>query len=136
MDSKDNKHVRIDKWLWAVRVFKTRTMAANACKKSNVFINGNSVKPSYIIKMDEVIEVKSSLLTRTFKVIGLLEKRVSASLAVNYVKETTPAEEFKKLKAIKDAQPPGFREKGSGRPTKKDRRRIQRLKPGNTLFII
>jgi ribosome-associated heat shock protein Hsp15 len=121
------KNVRIDKWLWAVRIFKTRSIATDACKKSKVFINDISVKPSHIVKIGEVIAVKQPFITRTFKVLGMLEKRVSAKLAKDFVEETTPVEEFDKLKAIRN-NPLAFRERGSGRPTKKDRRKIERLK--------
>jgi ribosome-associated heat shock protein Hsp15 len=121
------KNVRIDKWLWAVRILKTRSIATDACKKSKVFINDISVKPSHIVKIGEVIAVKQPFITRTFKVLGMLEKRVSAKLAKDFVEETTPIEEFEKLMAIRN-DPLAFREKGSGRPTKKDRRKIERLK--------
>lgn len=127
MESKNNEHIRIDKWLWAVRIFKTRNMAANACKKSKVLLNGRNVKPSHTVKIGDVIEVKGSIITRTFNVNGLLEKRVSAKIAVDYVEETTPPEEFKKLRVIKDT-PFALRERGTGRPTKKDRRITNRLK--------
>jgi ribosome-associated heat shock protein Hsp15 len=127
MESENNEHIRIDKWLWAVRIFKTRNMAANACKKSKVLLNGRNVKPSHSVKIGDVIEVRHSIITRTFNVNGLLEKRVSAKIAIDYVEETTPPEEFKKLRVIKD-MPFALREKGAGRPTKKDRRQIRRLK--------
>lgn len=130
MESKNNEHIRIDKWLWAVRIFKTRNMAANACKKSKVLLNGSNVKPSHTVKIGDVIEVRHSIITRTFNVKGLLEKRVSAKIAVDYVEETTPPEEFKKLRVIRD-NPFAFREKGTGRPTKKDRREITRLRNKN-----
>ena len=129
MDPRDNKHIRIDKWLWAVRIFKTRTMAANACKKSKVTVNGTNVKPSYPIKIGQTVEVKNFAITRTFKVTGVLEKRVSAKLAVNFVEETTPPETFEKLKAMKN-DIFALRPKGTGRPTKRDRRKIQRWTGG------
>lgn len=125
MDEK--KNIRIDKWLWAVRIFKTRSMATNACKKSKVFINETSVKPSHTVKIGDVIKVIHPPITRTFKVIGLLEKRVSAKIAKDFVEEITPAEEFEKLKAIRN-NPLAFREKGTGRPTKRERRKIDRLR--------
>jgi ribosome-associated heat shock protein Hsp15 len=130
MEPKNNEHIRIDKWLWAVRIFKTRNMAANACKKSKVLLNGRNVKPSHSVKIGDVIEVRHSIITRTFNVNGLLEKRVSAKIAVEYVEEITPPEEFKKLRIIKDT-PFALREKGTGRPTKKERREITRLKNKN-----
>lgn len=120
--------IRIDKWLWAVRVFKTRTAAAEMCKKGKVTIDGLNVKPSYNVKTGDVIMVVMAPLTRTFLVKGLLEKRVSAKAAESYVEETTPPLEFEKLKMIKQTTV-AFREKGAGRPTKKERRIIDRLKP-------
>ncbi len=120
------KSIRIDKWLWAVRIFKTRSMATNACKNNKVSINETSVKPSHTVKIGDVIEVKHPPITRTFKVIGLLEKRVSAKIAKDFVEEITPAEEFEKLKAIRN-NPLALREKGTGRPTKRERRKIDRL---------
>ncbi|MCP5054129.1 MAG: RNA-binding S4 domain-containing protein [bacterium] len=120
------KNVRIDKWLWSVRLFKTRSQATAACKKNKVTINGIPVKPSYSIKIDETVELNYPLITRTFKVTDLLEKRVSAKLAVNFVEETTPAEAFEKLKSIRN-NPFALRDRGAGRPTKKDRRNIEQL---------
>jgi ribosome-associated heat shock protein Hsp15 len=121
------KNIRIDRWLWAVRIFKSRSMASSACKNSKVSINETSVKPSYSVKIGDVIEVKHPPITRIFKVIGLLEKRVSAKIAKDFVEEITPEEEFQKLKAIRN-NPLAFREKGTGRPTKRDRRNIDRLR--------
>jgi ribosome-associated heat shock protein Hsp15 len=122
-----DKSIRIDKWLWAVRIFKTRSMATNACKNSKVFINETSVKPSHTVKIGDVIEVKHPPIIRTFKVIGLLEKRVSAKIAKDFVEEITPPEEFEKLKAIRN-NPLALREKGTGRPTKRERRKIDSLR--------
>ena len=122
--------VRIDKWLWAVRIFKTRSMASSACKNGKVVIGETGVKPSHIVKIGEKIKINGGPfgpITRTFHVTALLEKRVSAKLAREFVEETTPAEEFEKLKALRNS-PQGFRERGTGRPTKKDRRKIQQLK--------
>lgn len=121
------KSIRIDKWLWAVRIFKTRSMATNACKNSKVFIKETSVKPSHTVKIGDVIAVKHPQITRTFKVIGLLEKRVSAKIARDFVEEITPVEEFEKLKTIRN-NPLAFREKGTGRPTKRERRKIDQLR--------
>jgi ribosome-associated heat shock protein Hsp15 len=122
--------LRIDKWLWAVRIFKTRSMATNACKSGKVIINDSGVKPSHLVKIGEVIQIKGGHfgpITRTFHVKGLLEKRVSAAIAKEFVEETTPPEEFEKLKILRNS-PLGYRERGSGRPTKRDRRKIEKLK--------
>jgi ribosome-associated heat shock protein Hsp15 len=126
-NKEEKRNIRIDKWLWAVRLFKTRSQATEACKKSKVFVQGEPVKPSYTLKIGQSVELKTPYIIRTFTVKGLLEKRVSAKLAVNFVEETTPPEEFEKLKAIKN-NPFAVRDRGTGRPTKRDRRIIQRLK--------
>ncbi|NTW31992.1 MAG: RNA-binding S4 domain-containing protein [Bacteroidetes bacterium] len=115
--------LRIDKWLWSVRLFKTRSQAADACRGGKVSISGQPVKPSRDIKIGIIIQIKTALITKTVKVIGINENRVSAKIAVTLVEDLTPAEEYKKLENTKDV----FvikREKGSGRPTKKDRREI------------
>lgn len=127
MDPKSDIIPRLDKWLWAVRVFKTRSMATDACKKGKIFINGIAAKPSRSVKIGEVIERRESMIIRSFKVTGLLEKRVSAKVAVNYMEEITPPEEFKKLELARTTMI-GVRERGTGRPTKKERRDIEKLK--------
>jgi len=127
MEPETTARIRIDKWLWAVRVFKTRTAAAEMCKKGRVSVGDLSVKPSYTVKTGEVVTVAMPPLTRTFVVKGLLEKRVSAKTAETYVEEITPPGEFEKLNIIKQTTV-GFRERGAGRPTKKERRVIDRLK--------
>ncbi len=120
-------HVRIDKWMWAVRIFKSRSMATEACKNGKVTVNGNTVKPSHIVKPGEIIEVKNPFLLRSFHVKGILEKRVSAKLAVEYMEETTAPEEFEKMKALR-SNIPAYRSRGSGRPTKRERRHTDRWK--------
>lgn len=127
MDPKNDIKPRLDKWLWAVRVFKTRSMATDACKKGKIFINGISAKPSHSVKIGEVIERRESMITRSFKVTGLLEKRVSAKVAVNYMEEVTPPGEFAKLELARTTMI-GVRERGTGRPTKKERRDTEKLK--------
>jgi ribosome-associated heat shock protein Hsp15 len=119
--------IRIDKWLWAVRVFKTRSMATNACKKGKVLIDDISAKPSRSVKIGEIIQVKNPPIMKTFKVKGPLGKRVSAKLAVQYVEDLTPEEEIEKLR-LSRSDFFGFREKGAGRPTKKERRILDKLK--------
>jgi len=119
--------VRMDQWLAAVRIFKTRSQAADACKKGKILINGQGVKSSHAVKPGETIELKAGPIIRTYRVLGLLSKRVSAKIAVDYVQEITPAEELEKLK-IARFFPIAFRERGTGRPTKKERRVTDRLK--------
>jgi len=119
------KELRIDKWLWAVRIFKTRSMATAACRKGRILINHNPVKPSRIVKVNEIVEVKRPPVVYTYRVKGLLGKRLSARRILEYVENMTPREELNKL-VRKDT----FfikRDKGTGRPTKKQRRTIDKL---------
>lgn len=119
---KENKtEVRIDKWLWAVRLFKTRTLAIEACKKGRVSIANMTVKPSRMIKTGDVIQIKRTPITYSFKVIDLTEKRMGAKLVPEYMADVTPQSEYAILEMSKAS---GFvdRGKGMGRPTKKDRR--------------
>ena len=125
MDS--NESVRIDKWLWSVRVFKTRSLATDACKSGKITIDGKPLKPSHVVKIGEIIEYKVPPIVRTFKVTGLLAKRVSAKLAVDFMEELTSEAEFEKLKAARN-DPLAFRPRGAGRPTKRERRVIDDLK--------
>ncbi len=119
--------IRIDKWLWAVRIFKTRNQAGEACKAGKIKINDVSVKPSREVKIDEKIIVNLKHITKTVKVIGLLKNRVAAKLVENYLEDLTPQEEYDKQKMMKDLNSE-FRQRGIGRPTKKERRLIDRLK--------
>lgn len=118
---------RIDKWLWAVRLFKTRSQATAACKGGKVKADKINVKPSREVKVDDIIQIQISGFTKTVKVTGLLNKRVSARLAVDYVQDITPAEEIEKRKMMKEVNYE-WRDRGVGRPTKKQRRLIERLK--------
>lgn len=120
---------RIDKWLWAVRIFKTRSISTDACNSGKVKINGKSIKPSRPIKLNETITVQKGIIKFVYKVTGLIEKRVSAKIASYNVMDLTSEKEKFKLKAAL-AQPIATREKGIGRPTKKDRRNIDKLKWG------
>lgn len=112
---------RIDKWLWAARIFKTRTIAADACKKGRVTINSAQVKASRMIKQGDVIEVRKSPITYSFKVLQAIEKRVGAKLVKDVLEDVTPREQYEILELSKIS---GFidRAKGTGRPTKKERR--------------
>ena len=112
--------VRIDKWLWAVRIFKTRSIAIEEINKNRVLINGYPVKPSRLITIGEELEVKPPII-RSYKVLGLIDKRVGAKLAPQYVEDITPVEELNKLELARYNRS-GVRDKGSGRPTKKERR--------------
>ena len=121
--------VRIDKYLWAVRIFKTRNIASEECHKGRVIINDISVKQSKIVREGEIIYIKCPPILRSFKVLKVIDKRVSANLAKEAVEELTTAEEFAKLKFAKNTFV--VRDAGTGRPTKKDRRLIDDFKLTN-----
>lgn len=112
---------RIDKWMWAARIFKTRTIAAEACKKGRVSINGTQAKPAHTVKPGDVIQVKKSPITYSFKVLQAIEKRVGAKLLPEIMENVTTPEQYELLEMSKIS---GFidRARGTGRPTKKDRR--------------
>lgn len=116
------KSVRVDKFLWAVRIYKTRSIAADACKNGRVLIAEYQVKPSRMLKVGEIFEVKQNPIFRRFKIIDVLENRVGAKLVANYIEDITPESELKKLEALKEHGV--TRERGAGRPTKKERRDI------------
>lgn len=111
---------RIDKWLWAVRVYKTRSLAIEACKSGKVKIDGVAVKPSREVREGMEIAVQIAPITRTLRVIKLLHNRVGAKLVNEYMQDLTPPEEYAKLELIKEQ--PFRRARGAGRPTKKERR--------------
>lgn len=119
--------IRVDKWLWAVRAFKTRSQATDACKSGKVKIDDITVKPSREIKLNEEIVVQINHISRTLKVIGLLNNRVGAKLVVDYLEDLTPPEEYEKEKLKREINYE-YRDRGLGRPTKKERRLIDRLK--------
>lgn len=114
---------RIDKWLWATRVFKTRSLAADACKNGRVTINGINVKPSHTIKAGETVSVKKSPITYSFKVLKCIEQRVGAKLLPEIYENVTDAKQYELLEMSRIS---GFidRSRGTGRPTKKDRRAL------------
>lgn len=115
--------LRIDKFLWAVRIYKTRTIAAEACGKNQVSISGVTVKPSRNVKVGEILEIRKPPIVRTYKVIELLHTRLSAEKVKEYIVELTSEDEFKKLELAR-LQRTGVRDRGTGRPTKKERRDI------------
>lgn len=112
---------RIDKWLWAARIFKTRSIASEACKKGRISINGMQVKPARTIKPGEVIQVKKPPVTYSFKVLQAIEKRIGAKLVPEVMENVTTPDQYELLEMSKIS---GFvdRARGTGRPTKKDRR--------------
>ena len=119
--------VRIDKWLWAVRIFKTRTIATEACKKGRVVMGDNPVKPSRMIKVDDIIKVRKPPVTYSFRVKALTENRLGAKLVPDYMENITPKSELDLLEVVKIS---GFidRRKGLGRPTKREGRELSRFK--------
>jgi ribosome-associated heat shock protein Hsp15 len=119
--------IRIDKWLWAVRVYKTRTQATDACKAGRIKILGTAVKASREVKIGEEISVHVPPVNRILKVTGLTEHRVSAKLVPDFMTDLTPGDEVQKLKLMK-AMNFEYRERGLGRPTKRLRREIENLK--------
>ena len=119
--------VRIDKWLWAVRIYKTRNMATEACKAGKVKTGGASVKPSHNVKPGEIIEVKIPPFVKTIQVKALLSNRVAAKLVEDYLTDLTPKEEYEKMKIAKEVNFE-YRQRGIGRPTKRERREIEVLK--------
>ncbi|MEA3449103.1 MAG: S4 domain-containing protein [Bacteroidota bacterium] len=121
------KETRIDKFLWCVRLFKTRSKATTACKKKHILVNDQDVKPSTKISTGDKIEIKRPPIIRSFYVIETLNSRVGAKLVEDYIKETTPEEEFQKLKKARETGI--IRAKGKGRPTKKERRQIDKVNP-------
>jgi len=123
----DKEKLRIDKYLWSIRAFKTRTLASDACKAGRVKLNGNNIKPSHEVKVDEVYQISKGPDKRTIKVTGLLESRVDAKKAVGYYDDITPEEDTPAFKSMFHA-PMLERDRGAGRPTKKDRREIDDLK--------
>jgi ribosome-associated heat shock protein Hsp15 len=118
--------IRIDKYLWAVRIYKTRSIASDECRKGRVMINNFQVKPSHTVSANDIFTVRKPPVLHTFQVIFPIENRVSAKLVSEYLRDLTPEEE--KIKAAL-ARTTGFgiRQRGLGRPTKKERRSIDKL---------
>ncbi len=122
--------VRIDKWLWSIRIFKSRTLATDACKGGKIKVKGEAVKPSFLIAEGDIAAVKKDGFTFEFKALQLIEKRVGAAIAVTCYTDVTPAAERDKYNAwFQNAtQTSETRDRGIGRPTKKDRRELDDLK--------
>jgi ribosome-associated heat shock protein Hsp15 len=116
--------VRIDKWLWAVRLFKTRTLAAEACKKGKVIVQNIQVKPSRNVKVGDVISIKRNPILFSFKVLALSANRMNAKLVPEFMLNVTTPDQLELIELAKLAGQSG-RDRGTGRPTKKDRREIE-----------
>ena len=117
---------RIDKWLWAVRVFRTRSLATDACRAGSVTVNGQPAKPARAVHPGERVVVRLGLIHRTLEVRAVPRSRVGAALVAGYCTDHTPPEEYERARAQR-VQQLLARAKGSGRPTKRDRRRLDRL---------
>ena len=118
---------RVDKWLWEVRLFKTRSLATEACKAGKIKMDGNSVKAAKELKPGDIITVSLNPLFKTVKVIQFPKSRLGAKLVPEYMEDLTPQEEYDRVKLIEAANSE-YRQRGVGRPTKKSRRMIDRLK--------
>ena len=117
------EEARIDKWLWAARIFKTRTIAADACKNGRVTIEGVNVKPSRMVKVGETVSVRKPPITYSFKILKTIEQRVGAKLLPEIYENVTAPEQYELLEMTRIS---GFvdRARGTGRPTKNDRRSL------------
>lgn len=123
----EKEKLRIDKYLWAIRLFKTRTLASDACKAGRVKLDSKNIKPSHEVKIGETYQVSKGPDRKVVRVTGLLENRVDAKKAVDYYLDVTPVEQTPAFKSMFHA-PMLKRDRGTGRPTKRDRREIDDLK--------
>jgi ribosome-associated heat shock protein Hsp15 len=124
MAKKEVSEVRIDKWMWAVRLFKTRSLAADACKKGKVQMSGTNVKASRNVKVGDVIQIKRPPVVYSFKVLALSENRMGAKLVPDFMENVTSADQLELLEMSRYSAF-GVRDRGTGRPTKKDRRDLE-----------
>jgi len=113
--------VRVDRWLWSVRLYKTRSLASDACTAGHVQVNGHPAKPARSVRAGDQIRALAGEITRTVKVLDVLEHRIGPKLVSRYLEDLTPPSEYAKARE-KAAAPVGARPKGAGRPTKKERR--------------
>jgi ribosome-associated heat shock protein Hsp15 len=123
----EKEKLRIDKYLWAIRIYKTRTLASDACKAGRVKLDTKNIKPSYEVKVGDTYQVSKGPDRKIIRVTGLLENRVDAKKAVDYYLDVTPVEQTQAFKSMFQA-PILKRDRGTGRPTKADRREIDDLK--------
>ncbi|HLG02406.1 MAG TPA: RNA-binding S4 domain-containing protein [Bacteroidia bacterium] len=118
------ENTRADKWLWYVRIYKSRSLSAAACRGGKIKLNGELVKASKALKAGDMLSFKSGPVTKTIRVTGFPSNRIAAKFTHLYYEDLTPADEYEKLKVMKEKAPPVFYS-GKGRPTKKDRRRLE-----------
>jgi len=119
-------HARLDKWLWCVRLCKTRALAASACRSGAVQVNGEPAKPARELRLGEIVQVRLGILTRTVRFIAAPASRVAAKLVPDYGEDQTPAAEYEQVRVASAAQIL-TRPRGAGRPTKRDRRLLDEL---------
>ena len=127
--------MRIDKYLWAVRLFKTRSQAAEACRNGRVFIHEEAVKAAREIKTGEMFELRQHGVKFTYQTVGVPPSRVGAALVPQYLLDLTPDSEKAKLTAQRSVSAFEYRERGAGRPTKKERREIDRCKEDGSFDV-
>ncbi|MBE8713400.1 RNA-binding S4 domain-containing protein [Sphingobacterium hungaricum] len=123
----ESEKLRIDKYLWAIRIFKTRSLATEACKAGRVKLNGQNIKPSYVVKIGDLYQIQKGIERKVIFVTGLLYRRADAPTAAQFYEDRTPVEETHAYKSTFHA-PILKRDRGAGRPTKRDRREIDDLK--------
>lgn len=119
--------IRIDKWLWAVRLYKTRSQAADACRGGKVKLDGQNTKPSREVKADDIIDIQLKGINKKVRIIKAHKNRVAAKFVPELMEDLTSPEEYEKLDMLRQLNIEK-RDRGTGRPTKKDRRTISRLK--------
>jgi ribosome-associated heat shock protein Hsp15 len=127
MNMPEKEKLRIDKYLWAIRIFKTRTLATEACKAGKIKLEGQNIKPSHEVKVGEIYQVSKGVERKVIKVTGLLENRMDAKSVINFFEDQTPFEQTNQFKTMFHA-PMLKRDRGAGRPTKRDRREIDDMK--------
>ncbi len=129
-----NQEARVDKWLWAARIFKTRSMAAAACKKGQVSMGGTQLKPSRMVRVGDTVDVKKPPITYSFRILQAIEHRVGAKLIPEILENVTRPEQYELLEMNKIS---GFvdRARGTGRPTKKERRALDDFKEDVPVFF-
>ena len=123
MADENKDKTRIDKYLWAIRIFKTRSLASDACKAGRVKLESQSIKPSYVVKQGDIFHIQKDQQKKIVKVIDILDKRVDAPTAQKYYEDLSPADDAPKHFSVFTV-PVLKRDRGTGRPTKKDRREI------------
>ena len=120
----EKHNTRIDKWLWAIRIYKTRSLASEACSRGKIKIDGTAVKASRKILIDEIVQVRKGVVKYLYRIRKTAKKRMGAKLVPDFMEDLTPKEELAKLKSVQKQTIPTW-EKGKGRPTKRERRKLE-----------